>query len=95
MRLRCRILCFSPEPQDRTIIAFLYVNESAFVRYGLKCLKSFHSNFRMCSFPARSRDVRHGQCRNRYLPKFTGHIGRQATSAAVMRLVTGAISKLP
>ena len=60
MRLRCHILRFSPEPQDRTIIAFLY-STFAFVRCGLKYLKPFHRNFRMCLLPTRSRYVRHSQ----------------------------------
>jgi hypothetical protein len=59
MRLRAWVGSRSPEPQDRALLAFFLGDESVLERYGLRCLKFFHSAFSVRSFPLVRYDCGH------------------------------------
>src|SRR5579863_6689271 len=55
MCLRCRVCRHFPEPQDGSVLAFLYLDKTAFTSRDLKFPESFHCVFRILSFPLPSR----------------------------------------
>src|SRR4029077_674091 len=55
MRLRSRVGCLFPQPQDRAFSALLHLNKATLSRRGLQCLHFFHGASSIGSFHANTR----------------------------------------